>query len=100
MSKSESADRAPNQGKTFLSLCLKGEAKPSWHSGASELELHEFLGMSWPEYSTWVTDPDAIDSILKVRREAVENGPRQQNPGPVAPSRSEHRCFGPGEHAG
>lgn len=28
-----------------------------WHEGAGgDLPLHEFLGMTWPEYSAWTKD--------------------------------------------
>lgn len=26
-----------------------------WHESTSELDLHEYLGMTWKEYQTWVT---------------------------------------------
>jgi hypothetical protein len=25
-----------------------------WHNSDSELKLHEYLGMTWEEYKTWV----------------------------------------------
>lgn len=33
-----------------------------WHEGraGADQTLHDFLGMSWPEYSLWVTQPSAL----------------------------------------
>jgi hypothetical protein len=30
------------------------ELVEKWHLGTSELELHEYLGLSWAEYSEWI----------------------------------------------
>ena len=37
-----------------------------WHSGLAgkNQELHEFLGMSWEEYSLWATRPSILAAIL------------------------------------
>ena len=56
---------------------FKGECLPEeiddfideWHDGDFEEELHEFLGMSWKEYSLWVSNPDVLPYIIKARME-------------------------------
>jgi len=40
-----------------------------WHQETSPSELHEFLGMTWEEYSLWVAHPDNINIIIAARRE-------------------------------
>jgi hypothetical protein len=75
-----------------MSLALKGEVLAdeiedfveAWHASDSELEVHEYLGMSFEEYSLWVTDPDMLDIIIGARyrdkslREAVNDNLRVQ----------------------
>ncbi len=66
---------------SFISSCLSGEAFldeiddyiDRWHSGLAgeNQELHEFLGMSWDEYSLWATRPDILASILNSRRRDI-----------------------------
>jgi hypothetical protein len=61
----------------FISSCLSGEAfmdeiddyVERWHSGLAgeNQELHEFLGMSWEEYSLWATRPSILESIINSR---------------------------------
>ena len=43
-----------------------------WHSSESTEELHEFLGMSWNEYSLWVEQPETLRFILAARDNKVE----------------------------
>ena len=69
---------------TFISNCLAGEAFmdeiddyiAQWHSGLAgkNQELHEFLGMSWEEYSLWATRPSILSSILnsKIRHISLD----------------------------
>jgi len=46
---------------TFIDLCLSGRAfvdeiddyVDRWHKGGTGLPLHEFLGLTRPEYSLW-----------------------------------------------
>ncbi|MFB6860487.1 hypothetical protein ACFCZQ_09320 [Streptomyces virginiae] len=41
----------------------------AWHDGeGAELELHEFLGMTWDEYRLWVEKPVTLRYILSARR--------------------------------
>jgi hypothetical protein len=43
-----------------------------WHGGSdpasADRELHEYLGLSLPEYQVWTYDPDALPSILRARQ--------------------------------
>lgn len=68
----------------FISSCLAGEAFmdeiddyiAQWHSGLAgkNQELHEFLGMSWEEYSLWATRPSILSAILdsKIRHISLD----------------------------
>jgi hypothetical protein len=40
----------------------------SWHDSDTDLELHEFLGMTWDEYRLWVEKPNALRYILSARQ--------------------------------
>lgn len=63
---------------TFISQCLAGDVLideiddfvDQWHNGESDpnLELHEFLGMTWNEYTLWVTQPSVLPFILKAHK--------------------------------
>ena len=69
---------------TFISNCLAGEAFMDeiddyiarWHAGLAgkNQELHEFLGMSWEEYSLWATRTSILASILnsKIRHISLD----------------------------
>lgn len=77
---------------TFMSLALEGHVLSdeiedfveAWHESDSKLEIHDYLGMSFEEYSLWVADPDSIDIILMARhrdkplQEAVNDNIRFQ----------------------
>ncbi len=77
---------------SFMSLALSGRVLSDeiedfieeWHESDSTEEVHEFLGMTFEEYSLWVADPDSIDVILKARhtdrplKEAVNDNLRIQ----------------------
>ena len=60
---------------TFIELAIDGaimcdeidDYVEAWHSSESELELHDFLGLSWQEYSLWVSHPDYIYVIIQAR---------------------------------
>jgi hypothetical protein len=74
-----SADRAP----TFYDLFSRGEVGAEqiddyvdrWHDGldkwAKQMPLHEYLGLTWPEYQNWVRDAGALPRILAARRQAA-----------------------------
>ena len=65
---------------TFIELAMDGYVMPDeiedfvgrWHESDSGEELHEFLGLSWQEYSLWVAHPDNINVIIAAR---LENKP-------------------------
>jgi hypothetical protein len=61
---------------TFIDLCLTGKAQATdidqyvdqWHNAeGGSLELHEFLGMTFEEYSMWATKPSVLPEILSAR---------------------------------
>jgi hypothetical protein len=61
----------------FVDLCLSGDVLEdevddfveSWHEDEnSTQELHEYLGMSWEEYSVWATRPSILPFILSARK--------------------------------
>ena len=62
---------------SFVDLCGRGDVSPDqiddfveqWHVGGSGLSLHEFLGMSWEEYSAWVLNPGLLPRIVAAHRE-------------------------------
>lgn len=62
---------------SFIDLCLSGDVLEdeidsfvdSWHEDdETALELHEYLGMSWEEYSVWATRPSILPFILSARK--------------------------------
>jgi hypothetical protein len=66
---------------TFIQLVLSGRALltdideyvDKWHKLPSsdpraELEIYEFLGMSWEDYRLWVEQPEALRFIIAARR--------------------------------
>lgn len=63
--------------KTFLALALRGEIfEPvsaiddyidRWHEEDNELPLHEWLGMTWDEYSLVVRNPKYLRAVLASR---------------------------------
>ena len=62
--------------ETFIDLCLRGKALPEeiddwidkWHGTRQEIDLHEYLGMTWTEYSSWVSMPEILPVIIVARR--------------------------------
>jgi hypothetical protein len=62
---------------SFIELCLNGEVLEdeiedfveNWHDDEeTKLELHEYLGMNWEEYSVWATKPSILPFILTARK--------------------------------
>lgn len=61
---------------TFVDLCGRGDASPDqiddfidlWHEDGSGLGLHDFLGMTWEEYSAWVVNPGLLPRIIDAHR--------------------------------
>ncbi len=43
-----------------------------WHGNPNQdIELHEYLGMTWEEYSLWVACPDCLSDIAYSRRRDI-----------------------------
>jgi hypothetical protein len=59
-----------------MQMALRGEVMSDevedfaerWHNSPSDIEIYEYLGMTWEEYSLWVSHPDYIDLIIAARR--------------------------------
>ena len=78
---------------TFMKLALNGDILPEeidefvtmWHQSQSEDEIHDFLGLTFEEYSLWVSSPSMISLIVSARRnrrpisEAVNDNVEQFN---------------------
>ncbi|MFN5725162.1 MAG: hypothetical protein ACK48D_00175 [Pseudanabaena sp.] len=68
---------------SFIEKCISGDASldeiddyiDEWHDSDSDinLELHEFLGMSWEEYSLWAVKPSLLAEILNHRKQDVSS---------------------------
>jgi hypothetical protein len=66
-----------NHSESFIERCLKGNALMEeiddyverWHNSAEKESLRDFLGMSKPEFSLWINDPDVLPYIIFSRRE-------------------------------
>lgn len=65
---------------SFIDLCLSGDVLEdeidgfvdSWHEDEdTDSELHEYLGMSWDEYSVWATRPSILPFILTARNKGT-----------------------------
>jgi|SaaInl8_200m_RNA_FD_contig_81_150201_length_1393_multi_3_in_0_out_0_3 hypothetical protein len=60
----------------FMDLCLRGEVLSEeidnwvdeWHDNPQKQELHEYLGMNWAEYSSWVKTPEILPSIINAHK--------------------------------
>lgn len=75
---------------TFIDKCISGDAFldevddyiDAWHDTdiPEDIELHEYLGMTWKEYSLWVTNPSILGVIVDVRRKdsSLEDLPSQE----------------------
>lgn len=63
--------------ESFVHAVLAGHAFPediddwidNWHDAPEPadgrgVELHTFLGMTWPEYALWVEQPDSLRFII------------------------------------
>ncbi len=64
--------------QTFIDSYLQGKALAEdiedyidqWHESQNQGELHEFLGLTWDEYSLWVkNDEQALPWIAAARKE-------------------------------
>lgn len=62
---------------TFIDLALNGyvlsdeinDFVEAWHESNAENEIYQYLGMSFDEYSLWVSDPESMDVIISARRD-------------------------------
>jgi hypothetical protein len=60
---------------SFMDLVLQGRVLSDeiddfverWHDNDSTEEIYEYLGLTFEEYSLWVSDPDNIDIIIYAR---------------------------------
>jgi hypothetical protein len=61
----------------FIDLCLRGEVLleeiddwvDEWHDTPQDRKLHEYLGMNWAEYSSWVNMPQILPFIITAHKE-------------------------------
>ncbi|OQW90641.1 MAG: hypothetical protein BWK79_19285 [Beggiatoa sp. IS2] len=61
----------------FIDLCLSGDVLleeidewiDEWHDSPQKQELHDFLGMNWAEYSSWVSMPEILPFIVTAHKE-------------------------------
>lgn len=62
---------------SFVQMCISGDALEVevdeyvelWHSGKlGDGELHDYLGMTWEEYSIWGTTPSVLRYIIAARK--------------------------------
>jgi hypothetical protein len=71
--------------KSFLDRVLAGEitdpavaiddAIEAWHADKrAEGELHEYLGMTWEEYTAFVAKPSTLTEIIAARQRGCEQG--------------------------
>lgn len=68
-----------NRLPTFFDLFSRGRISAdriddyvdAWHDAhetwAGRVSLHEYLGLTWPEYQVWVCDADALPAIMEAR---------------------------------
>ncbi len=67
---------------SFIEKCINGNASldeiddyiDAWNDGDSdtEIELHEYLGMSWKEYYIWAIKPSFLAEIVNTRNQEVD----------------------------
>ena len=69
--------------KPFILKCIEGDALltdiddfiDEWHEIEPQTgTLHDFLGMTWEEYSLWVADPDVLPHVVTAHKEDVPLG--------------------------
>lgn len=62
---------------SFMTLALNGNVLSdeiedfveSWHASDANSDIHDFLGMTFEEYSLWASDANMIDLILEARHQ-------------------------------
>lgn len=69
-----------NQAKdNFYNLYLNGDVLlvefdefiDEWHDGDYDCELHEFLGLTFEEYSLWVDDDSFLELIFESKQRKI-----------------------------
>lgn len=68
--------------KTFLQLCIEGvktaddfdDFVDEWHTGESKIPLHDYLGLTWKEYSEVVLNSDRMRDLIKSKQQEKQNG--------------------------
>lgn len=67
---------------TFIDLCLSGRASVDeiddfvdlWHGGGTDIPLHDYLGLTRPEYALWVEKPESLKYIISSRKNGQPTG--------------------------
>lgn len=62
--------------ETFVEKYFKGKVNieqidnfvKQWHNCLHKIELHDFLGLTWREYSLWVEQPNSLHLILSIKK--------------------------------
>ncbi len=60
----------------FIDGCIAGKYRLDqiydyidlWHEEDSDLDLHEYLGMTWNEYCLWSGKDDVLETIINNRK--------------------------------
>ena len=75
--------------KYFIDACLNGEAVLDdvedyieyWHTHKTDVELHEFLGMTSHEYANWLKDGEdtILHDIIETRGKLMRRGHLAKN---------------------
>ncbi len=75
---------------SFIDKCINGDSfldevddyVDAWHddNASEDTELYQYLGMTWQEYSLWVTNPSILGEIVAARRKglSLENAPPKE----------------------
>ena len=63
---------------TFIELCIEGNAREdeidrfieAWHEGraGTQIELHDYLGMTWSEYQRWAISPAILPHVVSAHK--------------------------------
>lgn len=65
-----------DRNASFIDLCVSGNALPDeidiyidqWHDVDTDLSLHEWLGLSWDEFSAVTANKKILTHIITARR--------------------------------
>jgi len=67
---------------SFIEKCINGDASldeiddyiDEWHDSdlSNGIELHEYLGMTWKEYSIWAIKPSFLAEIVNSRKQEID----------------------------